>query len=199
MSEEKTVKAVGGSTLTFAEEASGVEPGDKVEIYGSPKVEKIWEGARLLTVIETTLRKRGTRTEENPRRIVTEYWNLDGELLAEKDEFAEPVIQALCADLNDAESRVEHWVSQVKQRDKQIDALRKQVRTQENELAREASARLKLKKEIATLEDKVHELAGPKKTRKVSNKPATKKKTPAKKKTATKKVTKKKILVNRSR
>jgi hypothetical protein len=36
-------------------------------------------------VIETKLEKRGAGTAEDPIRIITQYWSLDGELLAERD------------------------------------------------------------------------------------------------------------------
>jgi hypothetical protein len=44
------------------------------------------EGARVIEVIETRLLRRGDgRGPETPIRIVTQYWTLDGELLAEVD------------------------------------------------------------------------------------------------------------------
>ena len=43
--------------------------------------------ARILQVIETTLLRRGTGAPRNPIRIITQYWSLDGQLLAEVDPF----------------------------------------------------------------------------------------------------------------
>lgn len=42
-------------------------------------------GAELIQVIKTTLEIRGHGTEESPMRRITQYWSLDGELLAEVD------------------------------------------------------------------------------------------------------------------
>ena len=41
----------------------------------------------LIQVIRTELSKRGEGTEEDPIRLIIQYWSLDGELLAEVDEF----------------------------------------------------------------------------------------------------------------
>jgi hypothetical protein len=41
--------------------------------------------ARVLSVIETTILVRGTGGEGNPVRQVTQYWSLEGQLLAEAD------------------------------------------------------------------------------------------------------------------
>lgn len=43
----------------------------------------IWQ-ARLISVIEV-MAKHGTGTTEDPVRIVTQYWDTDGNFLAEKD------------------------------------------------------------------------------------------------------------------
>jgi hypothetical protein len=45
--------------------------------------------ARVIQVIETSLMRRGDG-KEIPIRIITQYWSLDGKLLAEVD----PVIEA---------------------------------------------------------------------------------------------------------
>lgn len=45
-------------------------------------------GARIVQVIETTLVVRGTGEIGNPLRMVTQYWSLDGRLLAENDPLA---------------------------------------------------------------------------------------------------------------
>lgn len=42
------------------------------------------DNARIVQVIETRS-CRGDGTENNPCRLVIQYWSLDGELLAEKD------------------------------------------------------------------------------------------------------------------
>lgn len=42
--------------------------------------------AKVIQVIVTTLTRRGTgKDADSPIRIVTQYWSLDGELLAEVD------------------------------------------------------------------------------------------------------------------
>lgn len=47
--------------------------------------------ARLIQVIETRLTRRGSgKSEEDPVRLVTQYWSVDGELLAERDHGAPP-------------------------------------------------------------------------------------------------------------
>ena len=42
------------------------------------------DSARVIQVIETVA-KRGLGTEEDPVRDITQYWDLDGNFLAEKD------------------------------------------------------------------------------------------------------------------
>lgn len=44
------------------------------------------ESARVVPVIETKS-TRGAGTSANPIRLVTQYWSLDGKLLAENDSF----------------------------------------------------------------------------------------------------------------
>lgn len=42
--------------------------------------------ARVIEVIETTLLRRWTgKDQDSPIRIITQYWSLEGELLAEVD------------------------------------------------------------------------------------------------------------------
>lgn len=41
--------------------------------------------ARVIQVIEVTT-NRGTGTQEDPVREITQYWGIDGTLLAERDE-----------------------------------------------------------------------------------------------------------------
>lgn len=43
--------------------------------------------AEVIQVIRTTLARRGEGVSGDPVRIVTQYWTLDGELLAEVDPF----------------------------------------------------------------------------------------------------------------
>ena len=44
------------------------------------------DSARVISVIETKA-ARGIGTQEQPTRMVTEYWSLDGEKLAEHDPY----------------------------------------------------------------------------------------------------------------
>ncbi len=44
------------------------------------------ESVKLIPVIETKC-TRGAGTSANPIRLVTQYWSLDGKLLAENDSF----------------------------------------------------------------------------------------------------------------
>lgn len=46
------------------------------------------DAAKVIQVIETKLLRRGKGVESDPIRIVTQYWSLDGELLAEVDPCA---------------------------------------------------------------------------------------------------------------
>jgi hypothetical protein len=42
--------------------------------------------ARVIEVIETTLKRRGEgKNESDPLRIITQYWTLDGQLICEID------------------------------------------------------------------------------------------------------------------
>ena len=58
-------------------------------------------GARKIEVIETTLTRRGDGTPENPVRCVTQYWDVDGRLLAEVD----PVVYDLQQGAGTAEGK----------------------------------------------------------------------------------------------
>lgn len=49
------------------------------------------DGARVIEVIETRS-CRGSGTQEDPYRIVVQYWSLEGELLAEKDDIRENTV-----------------------------------------------------------------------------------------------------------
>ena len=44
--------------------------------------------ARVIQAIETDMEMRGTGTVGDPFRRITQYWSLDGVLLAEKDPMA---------------------------------------------------------------------------------------------------------------
>lgn len=44
--------------------------------------------AKQITVIETTLTRRGAGVSPSPIRVITQYWKPDGELLAEVDPSA---------------------------------------------------------------------------------------------------------------
>ena len=48
--------------------------------------------AKVIQVIVTDILRRGTGTAADPIRIITQYWSLDGELLAEVD----PVQESSC-------------------------------------------------------------------------------------------------------
>ena len=45
--------------------------------------------AEVMQVIRTTLTRRGRGIEGDPVRIITQYWSLDGVLLAEVDPVSE--------------------------------------------------------------------------------------------------------------
>jgi len=47
------------------------------------------DGARLIQVIETTNARRGNG-DTTPLRAITQYWTLNGKLLAEVDPIQEP-------------------------------------------------------------------------------------------------------------
>lgn len=42
---------------------------------------------KLIQVIETTLTRRGNGREDDPFRVITEYWSTDGKLLAQVDPY----------------------------------------------------------------------------------------------------------------
>lgn len=55
--------------------------------YGS-KDYRGQDTVRVIQVVETTLTRRGSgKSDADPIRIVTQYWSLDGELLAEVDPY----------------------------------------------------------------------------------------------------------------
>jgi len=43
------------------------------------------DSARVVQLIETTILRRGDGLENDPVRIVTQYWTFDGQLVAEDD------------------------------------------------------------------------------------------------------------------
>lgn len=57
------------------------------EMFGKPARPRGTDSARVIQVIETKS-LRGVGTEEDPCRLVTQYWNFDGDLLAENDPCA---------------------------------------------------------------------------------------------------------------
>ena len=58
------------------------------EMFGKPARPRGTDCARAIQVIETKS-LRGVGTEEDPCRLVTQYWDFDGDLLAENDPCAE--------------------------------------------------------------------------------------------------------------
>ena len=48
-----------------------------------------YDSARVIQVVETNLTRHGDGSEENPWRVVRQYWTFDGELLAEVDAWAD--------------------------------------------------------------------------------------------------------------
>ena len=57
------------------------------------------DSARVVSVIETKA-ARGIGTQEQPTRMVTEYWSLDGKKLAEHD----PYLEEMASDSSKASS-----------------------------------------------------------------------------------------------
>jgi hypothetical protein len=45
----------------------------------------VTDTVRVIEVIEASIMRRGQGVEGDPIRIITQYWSLDGELLAEVD------------------------------------------------------------------------------------------------------------------
>ena len=72
------------------------------------------DSARVIQVIESTLLRRGKGTEDDPIRIVTQYFALDGTLLAESD----PVQAAHASELpfTGIECRDCGWLAETEQR-----------------------------------------------------------------------------------
>lgn len=60
------------------------------EMFRKPARPRGTDNARVVQVIETTA-LRGIGTEEDSCRLVTQYWDFDGELLAENDPCAKEV------------------------------------------------------------------------------------------------------------
>ena len=48
-----------------------------------------WCDVQVVTLIRTTLARRGKGTKEDPMRIITQYWTMDGELEFEVDPVKE--------------------------------------------------------------------------------------------------------------
>lgn len=45
-------------------------------------------GASVIQVIQTNILRRGKGVENDPIRVITQYWSLDGRLLAEVDPYS---------------------------------------------------------------------------------------------------------------
>lgn len=56
-------------------------------IYGGPYQPPGPDVVRTIAITETTLTRRGRGVEGDPIRIVTQYWSIDGQFLAEHDPF----------------------------------------------------------------------------------------------------------------
>lgn len=69
------------------------------------------ESVNILPVIETKC-TRGAGTSANPVRLVTQYWSLDGKLLAEKDRFKQKLSlhPSHNKDSKDCEEICEEWI-----------------------------------------------------------------------------------------
>ena len=53
-----------------------------------PEYTPPWDMARVIQVIETTITRRGEgKDSTDPIRVITQYWALDGRLIAEVDPF----------------------------------------------------------------------------------------------------------------
>jgi hypothetical protein len=63
----------------------------------------MFEGARLIQVIHTRLKRRGDGTKDAPVRILEQYWSVDGELLAEVDPLAATQLTQAFAQALDAD------------------------------------------------------------------------------------------------
>lgn len=58
------------------------------------------DGARVIQVIKT-ISLRGAGIEDGPARYVTQYWDFEGKLLAENDDWEKEVIRKKGRDKND--------------------------------------------------------------------------------------------------
>lgn len=54
-------------------------------VHGGPYEPMNMDGVRAIAVIETTITRRGKGVEGDPIRLITQYWSMDGQLLAERD------------------------------------------------------------------------------------------------------------------
>ncbi len=61
------------------------------EMFGKPARPRGTDSARVIQVIETKA-LRGVGTEEDPVRMVIQYWGFDGTLLAEHDPAVDKMI-----------------------------------------------------------------------------------------------------------
>jgi len=72
---------------------------------------------KVIEVVETSLTRRGKGEEEDPVRIITQYWSKDGTLLAEVDCAEKDVLQfKMTRLLDNLRSHVEQW-SKVKNKE----------------------------------------------------------------------------------
>ena len=53
-----------------------------------PVIELPGDVVRRIEVIETNIERRGDGSKDDPTRRVTQFWSLDGQLLAERDDLA---------------------------------------------------------------------------------------------------------------
>lgn len=67
------------------------------------------DSAKLIQVICTTLTRYGDGSELNPIRIITQYWSIDGELLAEVDPHKETEFQLTKKKFNELSERMKFF------------------------------------------------------------------------------------------
>lgn len=72
------------------EEWTYYENGRSYKGGGSATRPRRTDSARVISVIETRI-LRGEGTEKDPCRIVTQYWDFEGNLLAENDQYEKEI------------------------------------------------------------------------------------------------------------
>jgi hypothetical protein len=123
---ERMVDAIGKDGVHTVEVSPPpYDLGDEIKVWDTAERPQKF-GARLRTVIEMTAKIRGKRTDEDPQRFVTQYFSLEGALLAEKDAWAEPVIEALEKKVEANEARVQATERKLQETVAELDATRKQ-------------------------------------------------------------------------